>query len=102
MKYVVNHPTTLKYPNAGILLGFMQYVSSIFVEVANLLLITFSDTISDSIFNFVALVAISEIDNWWAQFIQVNPFEDDFEEFLPDITNLNRDLKGKRRGFNRF
>ena len=49
------------------LVGFMQMTSCITTEIVNLMLICTLTDVNDIIMNFVALVAISKIDNVYAE-----------------------------------
>ena len=65
LKYLSNHPNEFHGFIAPYLIAHMQIVSCIFTEIVNIILICGQTTSKDTITNFVALGAISEIDDYY-------------------------------------
>lgn len=64
MKFAINHPYKFQNFTMAYTTGFMQFLSSLGVEVSNLaVILAANDTIS-IVFNFIAVAIIAEFDNY--------------------------------------
>ena len=63
MKYALNHSHKFKHPYSACLAGLLQFLSSLFCEVVNFMVIVSSETVLDVIKDFLALLVISDIGN---------------------------------------
>lgn len=59
MKYSVNHPEEFDYYAIVFLLGFMQFIMVIIVELANMFVICGSNDVVEVIMNFIVLQAVA-------------------------------------------
>lgn len=66
MKYLTNHPKKFKSLVRPFLVTLMQLITSVLTEVINLVLICGQSDSMDVVINFVALGAITQIDNFYA------------------------------------
>lgn len=64
MKYSVNHPYKFNQPSVAWMSGFLQYLSCLTVEMANIGVICAANDTIDIVFNFIALAIIAEFDNY--------------------------------------
>lgn len=64
MKFAVNHNYRFVHFSVAWLSGFLQYVSCLCVELANIGVICAANDTIDIVFNFIALAIIAEFDNY--------------------------------------
>ena len=64
MKYAVNHPYKFESVFFAWLSGFLQCISCLFVELANIGVICAANDTINIVFNFIALAIIAEFDNY--------------------------------------
>ena len=69
MKYLTNHWNQFTFPNVAYTVALMQFWGGLFTEGVNLGLICCQSTVLDTMLNFIALGAIAEIDNYYANSI---------------------------------
>ena len=74
MKYANNHPWKFRDWKAAFGVGFMQFFAVVTVEVVNLMTLQTNNTIMDTIMNFLALVIISEFDDYFFMTVANEPF----------------------------
>ena len=65
MKYCLNHRWKFDRPYFAWLAGFCQTIATGFVVIVNYLAILTQTSITDIVMNFLALVVISEIDDYF-------------------------------------
>ena len=66
LKFKNNHSDEFTHFWEPTFIPLMQITASLFTEAINIALICLQPTIMDCIMNFIALGAISEIDNYYA------------------------------------
>jgi hypothetical protein len=64
MKFSVNHEYRFCNPGFAFMSGFLQYISCLNVELANIGVICGANDTIDIVFNFIALAIIAEFDNY--------------------------------------
>jgi len=64
MKYAVNHDYRFAHFSIAWMCGFLQYMSCLTVELANIGVICAAADTIDIVFNFIALAIIAEFDNY--------------------------------------
>ena len=65
MKYSVNHPWKFENYIEAFWVGFMQAFIVLSVELVNLVVLNTNPTIMDILMNFLALVIISDFDDYF-------------------------------------
>ena len=65
MKYLLNHPWKFEYPVRAYMSGLFQATSMILVTIVNYYVILVSEDILDVVMNFLALLVIADIDNFF-------------------------------------
>ena len=65
MKYSVNHPWKFESYIEAFWVGFMQTFVVLSVELVNLVVLNTNPTIMDILMNFLALVIISDFDDYF-------------------------------------
>ena len=65
MKYLANHSEQFSGVFGPFLIALMQFIGAFFTEIINILVICSLPTIMEIIMYFIALGAISEIDNYY-------------------------------------
>ena len=102
MKYANNHSWKFHSWWNAYLVGFCQMVVLVSVELVNLAVILTNTTVMDTIMNFLALVIISDFDDYYFQTIKDEPLsklisdgnfdfgyeEEPNERSLEDITKI--------------
>ena len=73
MKYAMNHPWKFRSWKMGYFVGFLQASVIILVETVNLAVLLTNNTILDIIMNFLALVIISEFDDYFFMTVRNEP-----------------------------
>jgi len=64
MKYAVNHPYKFEHFSVAWMSGFLQCMSCLSVEIANIGVICGANDTISIVFNFIALAIIAEFDNY--------------------------------------
>ena len=64
MKYACNHPYKFKDPTRAYIAALFMFVSAIFIETANLILICCTEDTLSIVSNFVSIVIVAEFDNY--------------------------------------
>ena len=72
-------------------IAIMQFIGAFFTEIINILVICSLPTIMEIIMNFIALGAISEIDNYYLASLSICPLKCALEEPLI-VTRKGREL----------
>ena len=65
MKYALNHPWKFNNWVNAFFIGFLQMIILVSVEAVNLGILLSNQTIMDTIMNFLALVIISDFDDYF-------------------------------------
>ena len=66
MKYALNHMWKFRSWKWAYFIGLMQLVMVVFVEVVNIIVLCANKTIMDILMNFLALVVIRDLDDYFA------------------------------------
>ena len=88
IRYLINHSAQFTSTMVPFLVAHMQLFASLLTEIINICLICGQKTIMDSIINFIALGAISEIDNYYAVSLNHLPIKKAAEEPYPFMKRL--------------
>ena len=91
MKYLANHHEKFSGTLGPFLIAMMQFIGAFFTEIINILVICSLPTIMEIIMNFIALGAISEIDNYYLASLSMCPLKDELENSL-EITKKSKDF----------
>ena len=75
MKYANNHPWLFRSWKTAYMIGFCQFLVVFIVELVNLAILTTNNTVMDIIMNFLALVIISEFDDYFLATVENEIFE---------------------------
>ena len=75
-----------------LLIAIMQFMGAFFTEIINILVICSLPTIMEIIMNFIALGAISEIDNYYLASLSICPLKCALDEPLI-VTRKGREMK---------
>lgn len=94
MKYLANHHDAFSGILGPLLIATMQFMGAFFTEIINILVICSLPTIMEIIMNFIALGAISEIDNYYLASLSICPLKCALEEPLV-VTRKSSQLKGR-------
>lgn len=73
MKFATNHPWKFRQWHRAFFVGFCQFMMTILVELINLILLQTNSTTMDIIMDFLALVIISDFDDYFAQTLYSDP-----------------------------
>lgn len=73
MKYAMNHPYRFKAWFNAFLVGLAQLVALVSVELVNVAVLLTNPTVMDTIMNFLALVIISDFDDYFFSTIKNDP-----------------------------
>ena len=92
MKYLANHNESFSGTMGPFQIAIMQFIGAFFTEIINILVICSCPTIMDVIMNFIALGAISEIDNYYLASLSVCPLKEALGEPLI-VTRKNSQIK---------
>ena len=65
MKFAANHPWKFRYWLVAWFYGFFQMNMVVFVEIVNIVVLNTNDTVMDILMNFLALVIISDFDDYF-------------------------------------
>ena len=76
MKYAMNHQWRFRKWYAAFFVGFAQMFVTMWVEVVNLAVLLTNNTCLDIIMNFLALVIISEFDDYFFNSLRREPIQD--------------------------
>jgi hypothetical protein len=79
MKYLANHHNQFSGILGPLLIALMQFIGAFFTEIINILVICSLPTIMEIIMNFIALGAISEIDNYYLASLAICPLKSALE-----------------------
>lgn len=74
MKFANNHPWLFRDWFSAYMVGFCQFSVVLFVEIVNLAILTTNNTVMDIIMNFLALVIISEFDDYFLSTVETEVF----------------------------
>lgn len=80
MKYAVNHPWRFANWRLAYFAGFLQATAVIFNEMINILAILYSTDVMSVVMNFLALVVISDFDDFFYGGLR----NESWKEFLTD------------------
>jgi hypothetical protein len=83
IRYLINHSNEFSSTFGPFLVAQMQLSAALLTEIINICLICGQKSIMDSIINFIALGAISEIDNYYANSMAHLPLKKAIEENPP-------------------
>ena len=75
MKFANNHPWLFRSWMQAYFIGFMQFIVVMVVEIVNLVILTTNNTVMDIIMNFLALVILSEFDDYFLTTVENEVFE---------------------------
>ncbi len=75
MKYANNHPWLFRSWKTAYVIGFCQFLVVFTVELVNLAILTTNNTVMDILMNFLALVIISEFDDYFLVTVEGAVFE---------------------------
>lgn len=92
MKYLANHHEDFSETMGPFQIAVMQFIGAFFTEIINILVICSCPTIMDVIMNFIALGAISEIDNYYLASLPVCTLKDALEVPL-EVKRKSGDIK---------
>ncbi|TNV72290.1 hypothetical protein FGO68_gene10053 [Halteria grandinella] len=95
-KYLANHTEQFSSRLAPYLIALMQLFGALFTEVINLCLICGQSSIMDVIINFIALGAISQIDDFYANSLSYCPVKEALENPIV-VKNRSRDISFRDR-----
>ena len=73
MKFALNHMWKFDSWRWAWLIGFLQMIMVVFVEVVNIIVLCANNTVMDILMNFLALVVIRDLDDYFAQTITQDP-----------------------------
>ena len=73
MKYAMNHPWKFNSWFNAFLIGFTQMLVIFSVEIVNLMVLLTNPTVMETIMNFLALVIISEFDDFFFTTVEFSP-----------------------------
>ena len=76
MKYAMNHQWRFRKWYAAFFIGFAQMFVTMWVEIVNLAVLLTNNTCLDIIMNFLALVIISEFDDYFFNSLRREPIQD--------------------------
>lgn len=82
LKYLNNHEEDFHGVFAPSIIARMQIIVTLFTEIINIILICGQSDVMDCIFNFIALGAIAEIDNYYFRTINI-PVKEAIKDSLP-------------------
>ena len=74
MKFANNHPWLFRDWFSAYMVGFCQFSVVLSVEIVNLVILTTNNTVMDIIMNFLALVIISEFDDYFLSTAETEVF----------------------------
>lgn len=94
MKYLANHPDSFSGISGPLMIAVMQFMGAFFTEIINILVICSLPTIMEIIMNFIALGAISEIDNYYLASLSFCPLKSALEKPL-SVTKKSIKLKDR-------
>ena len=75
MKFANNHPWLFRNWSQAYLIGFMQYIVVMVVEIVNLVILTTNNSVMEIIMNFLALVILAEFDEYFLTTVENEVFE---------------------------
>ena len=73
MKYSINHPYKFKAWFNAFMVGLCQMIALVSVELVNVAVLLTNPTVMDTIMNFLALVIISDFDDYFFMTIKSEP-----------------------------
>lgn len=73
MKYAMNHPFKFDSWFRAYIIGFAQMFAIVLVGIVNLTVLLSNATVMDTIMNFLALVIISDFDDYFFETINGDP-----------------------------
>ena len=82
LRYLNNHQNKFSNVLAPFCITQMKLYGALFTEIINLLLICGQETVMDCIINYIALGAISQIDNYYAAALTKFPLKKALEDPL--------------------
>ena len=65
MKYALNHPWKFERTTLAFFAGFAQAIVVYVIEIVNFILVMASNTHKDILLNFIALIIISQFDDFF-------------------------------------
>ena len=93
MKFALNHPWKFESYIGGFFIGFMQAMVVISNEVVNLAVLNTNNTIMDILMNFLALVIISDFDDYFFVTVSSDPMAILIKEGELEIDDRKDDQK---------
>ena len=73
MKYAMNHPYKFHFWFYAFLVGLAQLTALLSIEIVNMVVLLSNTTVMDTVMNFLALVIISEFDDYFFATIRGDP-----------------------------
>lgn len=97
MKYALNHPWKFRSWFMAFIIGFAQFSAVILVEAVNLAVLLTNNTILDIIMNFLAIVIISELDDYFFLTVRNEPISKLISNGRIDDESWGQKKKGERQ-----
>ena len=91
MKFAINHKWKFWHWLPAYLVGLTQFLIVILVEYVNLIILMTNETVLDIVMNFLALVVISEFDDFLFSTLRQDPFT----ELVSDREALLKYVEGR-------